>query len=88
MTRATVSKAPVVVKLEALAKEFDATGDYYARFAGEHNDLLRRESKRSARQLRAVAEQVQYRGYTEAYGAYWLKAGWRIIVAIGRGHIV
>ena len=87
-TRTKLAKhKPVVRKLCELAAEFDQVGNFYGRFTGAHNNLLRDEADRCAAQLRLVASFVIQRVYTERQGYDWVRASWRVLTAIGRANI-
>jgi len=78
---------PLPRRLLQLAVEFEDAAVMYAKWSGSHNALLRDESLRAARQLRAVREQVMSGEQSQSYGAIWLRAAWRIITAIGRANL-
>jgi len=80
-------RAPIVRKLYKLAAEFDQAANYYQRLDGSHNDLLHHECVRAAAQLRTVARGVAHQTTKQEQGVDWLRAGWRIITAIGRSNI-
>lgn len=79
--------SPLVTKLLDLSTEFDEAAIEYARFSGTHNDLLRDESRRAARQLRHIASLVDRGEYSQQSGVIWLKASWRVLTAIGRANL-
>lgn len=87
MPAARVVPSPLVRRLRDLANEFDDAAVEYSKYSGSHNELLRHESLRAARQLRIVAYRVDRGEYSQAYGAIWLRAAWRIITAIGRANL-
>lgn len=87
MTHTEAEQCEIIQKLRKLAREFDDASEYYARYVGAHNELLTFESRRAAAQLRFVARLVANGTYNEHRGAIWLRAGWRIITAIGRANL-
>lgn len=87
MVRAEREASPVVARLTELAQEFDDVAEFYSHWKGEHNNLLHAEAKRSASQLRLVTTFIINGTYSQMRGADWLRAGWRIINAIGRSNI-
>jgi hypothetical protein len=89
ITGRTVYQTPplLVTRLELMADEFDDAGRYYAKFSGEHNWLLSSQSRRAASQLRIVADRILNGRASQQQGYDWLRAGWRIISAIGRQNI-
>ena len=77
----------VTSRLLQLAVEFDAAATTYSRYAGDHSALLQGEATRAGHQLRRAADLVTSGAWSESRGAVWVKAGWRIITAIGRANL-
>jgi hypothetical protein len=82
-----MTTTPLVRRLKETAVEFDLAYAYYVQLPGEHNALLRVESRRAATQLQKVAQLVERGEWSQQRGLDWLKAAWRILTAIGRNNI-
>ena len=78
---------PIVLRIQALASEFDNAARWYSEFDGSHSALLADESKRIAAQLRCVATFIINDIYDQEQGMDWLRAGARIINAIARSNL-
>lgn len=87
MTRAEADASELLRRLRELASEFEHASAFYGQFTGEHNALLVSETKRAGQQLRLVCVLVRIGSMSQRDGAIWLRAGWRIITAIGRANI-
>lgn len=87
------TQLPVVVRLRALACEFDEVAEFHANHGrdieviGDRCANTEAQARQAAAQLRCVATFVVVETYSQAQGNDWLRAAWRIINAIGRGHI-